>query len=88
MQGEDGVNAEELEQLCFDFPRDLTRLHIGEQSGYLVDELLVNGSDDYKNLLEMQKGKTFYLPSPDEAEDFYQKGYLSQTPAYRTFTCF
>lgn len=82
------ISEEELEKLCFEFPVDLTGLHIEENYRYLVNESLVNGSDDYKTLLEIQKGKTFYLPTPDEVEDFYQKGYLSQTPAYRTFTRF
>ena len=78
------ISEEELEKLCNEFPDDMTECHMEEGQRFIVAEYLAY-SDQYKNLLDIQAGKDFYIPNAQEVLDYARNLYLSQEPAYQNF---
>ncbi len=75
------ISAEELEQICNEFPEDMTECYLERGSSpIVVSSLAYTGA--VKDLLEIQEGKDFYIPSSDEILDFSKNLYLSKEPAY------
>lgn len=77
------ISEDELEKMCNEFPKDLTdcEMRNGESA---ISEYLIYG-DQYKELLDMQAGKDFYIPNAQEIQDYAQNLYLSKEPAYERF---
>lgn len=78
------ISREELEQLCSEFPSDMTECHLERGQKFIVAEYLEYG-DRYKDLLDIQAGKDFYIPNYQEILDYAKNFYLSQEPAYQKF---
>ena len=78
------ISEEELEKLCNEFPDDMTECHMEEGQRFIVAEYLAY-DDRYKNLLDIQAGKDFYIPNAQEVLDYARNLYLSQEPAYQNF---
>ncbi len=78
------ISEEELEKLCNEFPDDMTECHMEEGQRFIVAEYLAY-SDRYKDLLDIQAGKDFYIPNEQEVLDYARNLYLSQKPAYQNF---
>ena len=78
------ISEEELEKLCNEFPDDMTECHMEEGQRFIVAEYLAY-DDRYKNLLDIQAGKDFYIPNAQEVLDYSRNLYLSQEPAYQNF---
>lgn len=77
------ISEEELEKMCNDFPRDLTDCEM-EEGESAISDYLIYGSQ-YKELLDAQAEKDFYIPSAQEIQDYAQNLYLSKEPAYKNF---
>ncbi len=78
------ISREELEELCSEFPSDMTECHLERGQKFIVAEYLAY-DDNYKDLLDIQAGKDFYLPNYQEILDYAKNFYLSQEPAYQHF---
>lgn len=78
------ISEEELEKLCNEFPADMTECHLEEGQSFIVAEYLAY-DDSYKDLLDIQAGKEFYIPNEQEILDYVKNLYLSQEPAYQNF---
>lgn len=78
------ISEEELEKLCNEFPADMTECHLEEGQRFIVAEYLAY-DDRYKELLDIQAGKDFYIPNAQEVLDYARNLYLSQEPAYQNF---
>lgn len=78
------ISEEELEKLCNEFPPDMTECHLEEGQRFIVAEYLAY-DDRYKELLDIQAGKDFYIPNAQEVLDYAKNLYLSQEPAYQNF---
>ena len=78
------ISEEELEKLCNEFPDDMTECHMEEGQRFIVAEYLAY-SDHYKDLLDIQAGKDFYIPNEQEVLDYARNLYLSQKPEYQNF---
>ena len=78
------ISEEELEKLCNEFPDDMTECHMEEGQRFIAAEYLVY-RDRYKDLLDIQAGKDFYIPNAQEVLDYARNLYLSQEPAYQNF---
>ena len=78
------ISEEELEKLCNEFPDDMTECHMEEGQRFIVAEYLAY-SDRYKDLLDIQAGKDFYIPNEQEVLDYARNLYLSQKLAYQNF---
>lgn len=78
------ISEEELEKLCNEFPDDMTECHMEEGQRFIIAEYLAY-SDRYKDLLDIQAGKDFYIPNAQEVLDYSRNLYLSQEPAYQNF---
>lgn len=76
------ITIDELEKLCGDFPPDMTECHVERNQRFVIAEYLAyNG--EYKDLLDIQAGKEFYIPNYGEVLDYAKNLYLSEEPAYR-----
>lgn len=76
------ISYEELERMCNEFPEDLTECRLEEGQKFIVVRYLAyDGS--YKELLDIQRGKDFYIPTADEVLDYNKNLYLSKEPAYQ-----
>ena len=76
------ISYEELERMCNEFPKDLTECCLEEEQKFIVAEYLTyNG--EYKELLDIQAGKDFYIPTAEEVLDYDRNLYLSKEPAYQ-----
>ncbi len=78
------ISEEELEKLCNEFPDDMTECHMEEGQRFIAAEYLAY-RDRYKDLLDIQAGKDFYIPNAQEVLDYSRNLYLSQEPAYQNF---
>lgn len=78
------ILEEELEKLCNEFPDDMTECHMEEGQRFIAAEYLAY-RDRYKDLLDIQAGKDFYIPNAQEVLDYARNLYLSQEPAYQNF---
>ena len=78
------ISEEELEKLCNEFPDDMTECHMEEGQRFIAAEYLAY-RDRYKDLLDIQAGKDFYIPNAQEVLDYARNLYLSQEPAYQNF---
>ncbi len=78
------ISREELEKLCSEFPSDMTECHLERGQKFIVAEYLTY-DDRYKDLLDIQADKDFYIPNYQEVLDYAKNFYLSQEPAYRNF---
>lgn len=78
------ISEEQLEKMCNEFPDDMTECHMEEGQRFIVAEYLAY-SDRYKDLLDIQAGKDFYIPNAQEVLDYARNLYLSQEPAYQNF---
>ena len=78
------ISEEQLEKMCNEFPDDMTECHMEEGQRFIVAEYLAY-DDRYKNLLDIQAGKDFYIPNAQEVLDYSRNLYLSQEPAYQNF---
>ena len=78
------ISEEQLEKMCNEFPDDMTECHMEEGQRFIVAEYLAY-HDRYKNLLDIQAGKDFYIPNAQEVLDYARNLYLSQEPAYQNF---
>ena len=78
------ISEEQLEKMCNEFPDDMTECHMEEGQRFIVAEYLAY-DDRYKNLLDIQAGKDFYIPNAQEVLDYARNLYLSQEPAYQNF---
>lgn len=78
------ISRQELEELCSEFPSDMTECHMERGQKFIVVEYLAY-DDSYKDLLDIQAGKDFYLPNYQEILDYAKNFYLSQEPAYQHF---
>ncbi len=78
------ISEEQLEKMCSEFPVDMTECHMEEGQRFIVAEYLAY-DDRYKNLLDIQAGKDFYIPNAQEVLDYSRNLYLSQEPAYQNF---
>ena len=78
------ISEEQLEKMCSEFPDDMTECHMEEGRRFIVAEYLAY-DDRYKNLLDIQAGKDFYIPNAQEVLDYARNLYLSQEPAYQNF---
>ena len=78
------ISEEQLEKMCNEFPDDMTECHMEEGQRFIVAEYLAYG-DRYKDLLDIQAGKDFYIPNAQEVLDYARNLYLSQEPAYQNF---
>ena len=78
------ISEEQLEKMCSEFPDDMTECHMEEGRRFIVAEYLAY-DDRYKNLLDIQAGKDFYIPNAQEVLDYSRNLYLSQEPAYQNF---
>ena len=78
------ISEEELEKLCNEFPADMTECHLEEGQRFIVAEYLAY-DDRYKELLDIQAGKDFYIPNAQEVLDYARNLYFSQEPAYQNF---
>ena len=78
------ISEEELEKLCNEFPADMTECHMEEGQKFIVAEYLAY-DDRYKDLLDRQADKEFYIPNDREILDYARNLYLSQEPAYQKF---
>lgn len=76
------ISYEELEHMCNEFPKDLTESHLEEGQRFIVAEYLAY-DDRYKELLDVQAGKDFYIPTAEEVLDYNKNLYLSMEPAYQ-----
>lgn len=81
------ISPEELEQLCNDIPEDLTGCHLEKGQRFIVAEYLAYDSE-YKDLLDIQSGKDFYIPTAEQILDYDRNMYLSKEPAYERFRIF
>ena len=78
------ISEEQLEKMCNEFPDDMTECHMEEGQRFIVAEYLAY-RDCYKDLLDIQAGKDFYIPNAQEVLDYARNLYLSQEPAYQNF---
>ncbi len=78
------ISEEELERLCNEFPADMTECHLEMGQRFIVAEYLIY-DERYKDLLDIQAGKDFYIPNEQEIVDYARNLYLSQEPAYQNF---
>lgn len=78
------ISEEQLEKMCNEFPDDMTECHMEEGQRFIVAEYLAY-RDRYKDLLDIQAGKGFYIPNAQEVLDYARNLYLSQEPAYQNF---
>lgn len=78
------ISEEQLEKMCSEFPVDMTECHMEEGQRFIVAEYLAY-RDRYKDLLDIQAGKDFYIPNAQEVLDYARNLYLSQEPAYQNF---
>ncbi len=78
------ISEEELERLCNEFPADMTECHLEKGQRFIVAEYLIY-DERYKDLLDIQAGKDFYIPNEQEIVDYARNLYLSQEPAYQNF---
>ena len=78
------ISEEQLEKMCNEFPDDMTECHMEEGQRFIVAEYLAY-RDRYKDLLDIQAGKDFYIPNAQEVLDYARNLYLSQEPAYQNF---
>ena len=78
------ISEEQLEKMCSEFPDDMTECHMEGGQRFIVAEYLAY-DDRYKNLLDIQAGKDFYIPNAQEVLDYSRNLYLSQEPAYQNF---
>ena len=76
------ISYEELEHMCNEYPKDLTECHLEEGQKFIVAEYLVYDGE-YKELLDIQVGKDFYIPTAEEVLDYNRNLYLSKEPAYQ-----
>lgn len=76
------ISYEELEHMCNEFPKDLTESHLEEGQSFIVAEYLAY-DDRYKELLDVQAGKDFYIPTAEEVLDYNKNLYLSTEPTYQ-----
>lgn len=81
------ISEEELEKMCNEFPADMTECHLEEGQGFIVAKYLAY-DNRYKDLLDIQLGKDFYIPNDQEVMDYAKNFYLSQEPAYQNFQKF
>lgn len=77
------ISEEELEKMCNDFPRDLTDCEM-EEGENAISDYLIYGSQ-YKELLDAQAEKDFYIPSAQEILDFSKDLHLFKDAAYQRF---
>lgn len=76
------VSYEELERMCNEFPEDLTECRLEDGQKFIVVKYIAyDGS--FKELLEIQQGKDFYIPTAEEVLDYNKNLYLSKEPAYQ-----
>lgn len=75
------ILPDELEQLCNEFPEDIAECNLKVEQGFIVADYLTY-DDDYKDLLKIQEGKDFYIPSAEQVLDYFKNLYLSKEPAY------
>lgn len=78
------ISEEELERLCNEFPADMMECHLEKGQRFIVAEYLAY-DERYKDLLDIQAGKDFYIPNEQEILDYARNLYLSQEPAYQNF---
>ena len=78
------ISEEELERLCNEFPADMTECHLEKGQRFIVAEYLIY-DERYKDLLDIQAGKDFYIPNEQEIVDYARNLHLSQEPAYQNF---
>lgn len=78
------ISEDELEKLCNEFPADMTECYLEEGQKLIIAEYLTY-DDRYKDLLDIQAGKEFYIPNEQEILDYARNFYLSQEPAYQNF---
>lgn len=76
------ISCEELECMCNDFPVDLTECHMEERQKFIVAEYLADNGQ-YKELLDIQGDKAFYIPTSEQVLDYSRNLYLSREPAYQ-----
>lgn len=76
------ISYEELEQMCNEFPDDLTECRMEEGQKFIVVRYLAYDGR-YEELLDMQAGKDFYIPTAEEVLDYNKNLYLSKDPAYQ-----
>lgn len=81
------ISHDELERLCNDFPEDMTECHLESGQRFIVTEYLTY-DEQYKDLLELQMGKEFYIPNAEQVLDYSKNLYLSQEPAYEKLRSF
>ena len=74
------MNEEELYDIFDHFPLDIN--WTTRYDDYFVDHA-VNTNAALDRILEQQNGKSFYIPSPTEVEEFYAKYALISDPAYQ-----
>lgn len=75
------IPKDELEQLCNEFPADMTECRLEEGNRFIIAKYLAyDGS--YKDLIDIQSGKDFYIPSAEQVQDYFKNLYLSKEPAY------
>lgn len=70
--------------MCNEFSADMTECHLEEGQRFIVAEYLTY-DDRYKELLNIQAGKDFYIPNEQEVFDYARNLYLSKEPAYQRF---
>ena len=76
------VSYEELERMCNEFPEDLTECRLEDGQKFIVVKYIAyDGS--FKELLEIQQGKDFYIPTAEEVLDYNKNLYLSKETAYQ-----
>ncbi len=76
------ISREELEQLCDEFPDDMAQCCVESEGKYILAEYLTY-DEQYKDLLEIQADKEFYIPTAEQIVDYHKNMYLSEEPAYR-----
>ncbi len=76
------ISYEELERMCNEFPADLTECRLEEGQKFIVVRYIAYDGT-YKELLDMQAGKDFYIPTAEEVLDYNKNLYLSKEPAYQ-----
>ena len=81
------LTYKELEELCEDFPADRTDCHLVKGQKFIVVETLAY-TEQFRELLDIQTGKVFYIPTADEVLDYSKNLYLSKEPAYERLRSF
>lgn len=76
------VAFEIYERLKQEFPKDLTECRLEEGKRFIVVEYLAY-SGRYEELLDVQAGKDFYIPTAEEVLDYNRNLYLYKESAYQ-----